>query len=239
MAVRKLLAVTAMAVICFSDVGSVSVRKCKSDDHKCARQSAQELIPVIAAGIPEYQMEALDPIKLKKIDASSPNLRLIVRDVIVTGIKDCTAKKIKRDKSKNNIFLQLLCSCQVEGQYEMKGQLLILPMEGKGPVHVTLRKAEFNVNLDVTEVKKGDVPYIEIKGWKHTFNLKDKSDVVFDNLFNGNEVLAQAAREVISQSGNEIILEVGGPVIKAVIDSILHNIEKFFSHIPIEDLALD
>lgn len=50
-------------------------------------------------------------------------------------------------------------------------------------------KAEVNVELDVREIKKGDVPYIDVKGWKHTYNLKDKSDVVFENLFNGNQAL--------------------------------------------------
>lgn len=31
----------------------------------------------------------------------------------------------------------------------------------------------------------------KIKQWKHSYELKDKSEVVFENLFNGNEVLGK------------------------------------------------
>ncbi|KPJ14397.1 Circadian clock-controlled protein [Papilio machaon] len=211
------------------------IQKCKTDDSKCVKASSVAAIPIFAAGIPEYGVKTLDPITFPKIDASSPNLKLILTDVTFKGLKDCQAKKIKIEKSKGKLLIKLLCSVDMDGSYEMNGKLLILPIEGKGPIHVKLRKAEVNVEVDVDfQSTKWN-----IKEWKHSYELKDNSEVVFENLFNGNEVLASAARDVIANSGNEIITEVGPPVIKTVVDEVIKSIKAFFDAVPASELALD
>nr|NP_001299007.1 circadian clock-controlled protein-like precursor [Papilio xuthus]BAM17764.1 takeout/JHBP like protein [Papilio xuthus] len=211
------------------------INKCKTDDSKCVKASSIAAIPIFADGLPEYGVKTLDPITFHKIDASSPSLKLILTDVTFKGLKNCQAKKSKIDKAKGKLLLKLLCSVDMDGSYEMNGKLLILPIEGKGPVHVKLRKAEVNVEVDVNF----ESAYWEIKQWKHSYELKDNSEVVFENLFNGNEVLASAARDVIANSGNEIITEVGPPVIKTVVDEVVTSIKDFFKAVPASELALD
>lgn len=71
------------------------INKCKAEDTKCAKETAQVTIPIFAAGITEYGVEQLDPVKFDKVDASSPNLKFILYDVAVTGLKTCEAKKIQ------------------------------------------------------------------------------------------------------------------------------------------------
>ncbi|VVD01868.1 unnamed protein product [Leptidea sinapis] len=156
------------------------VNKCKSDDSKCAKEASALLIPMFGDGIPELGIEPVDPLLIKKSDASSPNLKLILTDYTVSGLKNCIPKKVKYDKSKSKILLKLLCTAQLEGTYDMKGQLLILPLEGNGPIHVTLNKAEISIELDLDEIEKDGVKYWNIKDHKFSYVLKDKSIKVFE-----------------------------------------------------------
>ncbi|XP_068617377.1 protein takeout-like [Battus philenor] len=224
-----------IATVCISRIESVSfINKCKSDDSKCIKESAQAALPVFAAGLQEYGTEKLDPVTIHKIDASTPGLKFVLTDIVVKGLKDCVIKKIKRDKGKSKLFFKIMCNVEMDGTYEMKGQLLILPIEGNGPVHTKLRKLEVSVEIDLNQGDNWD-----ILSYKHSFELKDKADVVFENLFNGNEALAAAARDVIANSGNEIVLEIGPPVVKSITDLVLKQINKFFHAVPAQELSLD
>lgn len=45
-----------------------------------------------------------------------------------------------RDPIKKKLTIEGTCSMAVDGQYEMSGRLLILPIEGKGDVHAKFSK---------------------------------------------------------------------------------------------------
>ncbi|CAK1555200.1 unnamed protein product [Leptosia nina] len=227
-----------LVLACASCVYGVPfIKKCKAGDSKCAKESGQAAIATFAAGIKDLGVQTLDPLTLKRTDCSSPNLKLVVTDYSITGLRNCIAKKIKYDDQQSKIFLKLQCSGQLEGNYEMKGRLLFLPLEGKGPLHVTLNKADFNIIMDVGQIEKNGVKHWDIKNWNHGFELKDKSKVVFDNLFSSSQTLGQAAKDVIDESGNEIILEVGSPIIYDSIKVVVESINNFFHSVPLSELV--
>lgn len=41
------------------------------------------------------------------------------------------------------------------------------------------------------EIEKNGVKYWDIKKFKHNYDVKEKSDLLFENMFNGNEVLGK------------------------------------------------
>ncbi|XP_049872588.1 circadian clock-controlled protein daywake-like [Pectinophora gossypiella] len=216
------------------------LKKCHASDSKCAKEAAQAAIPIYTAGLPDLGVAPLDPLKIDKLDASTQGLKLTLTDVTVTGLKGCTVKKLQRDAAKWKLFVKVLCDINLEGTYDMDGNLLVLPIQGNGPVHVKLRQIQITAEIDFEEKtqKDGQVHW-HAKGFKHSYELKEKADVVFENLFNGNEVLGRAARELIASNGNDIITEVGPPVIKKVITKLRDNINSFFRKVPVEDLVLD
>ncbi|KAF9813492.1 hypothetical protein SFRURICE_017071 [Spodoptera frugiperda] len=117
------------------------IKKCKWDDSKCIKATAQNAIPILAAGIPELGVQKLDPFRMETLDASSPTLKLLLWNITGTGLKDCLAKKVKRDIGQSKITVKLQCTVDFVGKYEMKGRLLLLPIEGKGDAHVVLSNA--------------------------------------------------------------------------------------------------
>lgn len=70
------------------------ITRCRHDDTKCMIDQARIVIPLFADGIPELNVQKMDPIKLKHIDATSSNLKLIISDAVLTGLKNCEAKKL-------------------------------------------------------------------------------------------------------------------------------------------------
>ncbi|KAJ8723231.1 hypothetical protein PYW08_003143 [Mythimna loreyi] len=213
------------------------ITKCPSSDSKCLKNTAQNAIPVFANGIPELGVQKLDPFTMKTLDASTPGLKLLLWDITGTGLKDCVAKKVEREAGKPKLYVKLQCSVDFTGKYEMKGSLLVLPIEGKGDARVILRKIVINVDVDLGDnIGKDGEKHWTIANWKHTYDVKDKSTIELENLFNGNEVLGRAARELIASSSNEIVKEVGPPIVKAIIGKIISNIENFFEHVPASEL---
>ncbi|XP_026319284.1 circadian clock-controlled protein-like [Hyposmocoma kahamanoa] len=222
------------------DAGSFFVTPCKAEDSKCLKENVSKGFQAFAKGIPELGVKPLDPIYMKRIDASRQGLKLIATDVYVAGMKNCIAKKASRDVEKGKLFVKFQCDGTLEGQYEMDGQILILPIRGKGPVHVVLRKLVINFECDLSEkVGKDGKKHWDMKKWTHSFELKDKVDLVFENLFDGNEVLGNAARELISSNGKEVVYEIGPPIIKAMMDEFISSTRIFLDNVPIENLALD
>ncbi|XP_028036459.1 protein takeout-like [Bombyx mandarina] len=230
--------VTFLSVICIVNSTPPSfVNRCKYGDSECTKESTVVAIPIFAAGLPEYGVEKLDPVTFNKVDASSPNLKFILTDVEVTGLSGCKPKQIQHG---SKLELKILCQAKLNGNYELNGQVLVLPIKGKGKIHVDLKTTQINVEANYEE-KLGDdgKKHWHITKWSYTFELQDKSDVVFENLFDGNEVLGQAARELIANNGNDIIKEIGSPMIKAAVARVVKNIERFFKAIPVEDLILN
>nr|QIJ45756.1 odorant binding protein [Glyphodes pyloalis] len=217
------------------------VTKCAAADNDCTLKSTQTVIPIFAKGIPELGVETLDPVTFKKpIDASTNSLKLIIENFTLKGLKDCVIQKAVRDVKNSKLIGKLLCNVVGDGTYEMKGSLLILPVEGKGNIHVVLRQLLISIDADVNDkVGKDGKKYWDIKRFSHSFALNGKADVNFENLFTGSEVLGRAATQVFESSGNEIVLEVGPPVIQVIVKKVVENIRKFFNHVPADELALD
>ncbi|XP_026319262.1 uncharacterized protein LOC113229796 [Hyposmocoma kahamanoa] len=166
------------------------ITPCKATDSKCIKNNIATAIPFFVKGIPELNIKTLDPLTLKKVDASRSGLKFVIIDGVVEGMKSCVPKKASRDAEKGKLFIKLQCDGKLDGQYELNGQLLILPIRGKGAVHAVLRKLVISAEIDLNEkVGEDGKKHWEIKNSKHSFELKDKADVVFENLFEGNEIL--------------------------------------------------
>ncbi|RVE40647.1 hypothetical protein evm_014703 [Chilo suppressalis] len=118
------------------------VTKCKADDAACIKSSAQAMVTKFVDGIPELGVEKMDPMNLKKpIDASSPGLKVILKDLVVTGLRDCNIQSMSRDAAKNKLFAKILCDAvNTVGQYEMDGKLIVLQVSGKGKITTVLSK---------------------------------------------------------------------------------------------------
>lgn len=75
--------------------GPPPLTKCKLDDSKCMKASAQAFVVPFTKGNPEWGIEPLEPFFMKSLDASSQNLKLILTDMTGTGLDKCLIRKMQ------------------------------------------------------------------------------------------------------------------------------------------------
>ncbi|KAH9638194.1 hypothetical protein HF086_005187 [Spodoptera exigua] len=95
----------------------------------------------------------------------------------------------KRDLSKSTIVIKLECPVKLDGEYELDGQVLVLKVGGNGKIHVFLKKLVIEVTLDMVKKQKNGEEYMKVKKFTHTYELTEKSELVFEGLFQKNKVL--------------------------------------------------
>ncbi|CAG9787680.1 unnamed protein product [Diatraea saccharalis] len=219
--------------------GSVPVTKCTASDSDCIKKSAQTLLPLLAEGKVSAELKSLDPLIIEKIDATQQNLHLIAHGVTVKGLKECTIDSISRDAAKSKMNVNVLCTVVVEGEYEIKGKVLVLKLDGHGHLIVSLKKILITVDVDMEEIEKSGKKYWNVKNWDSSYIIKEKANIELTNLFNGSEELTQAIRDLLGASANEIVTELGPPIVKAITTEVVNTVNGFFHLTPIEELALD
>ncbi|KAF9422612.1 hypothetical protein HW555_001816 [Spodoptera exigua] len=227
-----ILVSSVVGLIGYTNAASASfVVPCHAADEKCLLDNLERGIKIFSNGIPELGVEKLDPLHFKEVDSSSPSLKFILRDLTVTGLQ--------RDLSKSTIVIKLECPVKLDGEYELDGQVLVLKVGGNGKIHVFLKKLVIEVTLDMVKKQKNGEEYMKVKKFTHTYELTEKSELVFEGLFQKNKVLSEAANDLIKNSPNEIVNEIGGKMFEVVITEVVKNINNMFSHVPQNQLALD
>lgn len=71
------------------------ITKCKALDSDCITANAVKAIPLFSDGLEEFGVEKLDPLTFDQIDASKPNLKFVLNDVHLTGLKHCKPEFIR------------------------------------------------------------------------------------------------------------------------------------------------
>lgn len=71
------------------------IRPCYSSDAVCLRESTQDALPVIAAGVPSLGMQTLDPMTLERVVANQAGLHMDFRNTVVKGLRNCQVLNVK------------------------------------------------------------------------------------------------------------------------------------------------
>ncbi|GBP69867.1 hypothetical protein EVAR_49446_1 [Eumeta japonica] len=82
-------------------------------------------------------------------------------------------------------------------------------------------------------------PHWQVGKWRHSFNVQGGANFHFDNLFNGNAVLADAVHQFANSNWRDVMSEVAPPVVRAIVTRVLDAIGAFYDHVPVDELALD
>lgn len=130
-------------------------------------------------GIPELQIPPEDPMSLGniRIDSGSPGsqfqFNLLLTNITLhkfgDSLKVTKVGSYTRDVSRPFKLSWDLSSSEMEfrGQYEGKGKILILPVNSKGDIRITLKDSQFQTQVAVTPEKRSDGhTYLKIDDYK-------------------------------------------------------------------------
>ncbi|KAH8360139.1 hypothetical protein KR093_011040, partial [Drosophila rubida] len=186
---------------------------------KCVKQSVHNLRPYLGKGIKEINVPALEPLyigDLNILDASSGGITVKAKKLTVYGASNFEITKMRASiQNKRFDFELVLPHLQGEGQYDINGNILALPIKGSGPFvgNFTNFVAYVRITYDVKNVN--DIDYFDIK----EFALKirtGKGRLRLENLFNGDKVLGDVINQTINENFELFTNEVIAPIARAL-----------------------
>ncbi|CAG9764249.1 unnamed protein product [Ceutorhynchus assimilis] len=117
------------------------IKPCNANDpelNKCFAEHAKEAVPFLVKGDKKYNVHALDPLFLERVDLR-PNNQIILKlqKVKILGLGGLKIKEANVDLKKRHIKLTMSVSkLDVFAQYNMSGQIRVIPIHGQGPMEI-------------------------------------------------------------------------------------------------------
>ncbi|XP_028177870.1 protein takeout-like isoform X2 [Ostrinia furnacalis] len=227
------------AVFSVRSASAPFITPCKQGDAACLKSSAQAALPIIAPGIPELGIKPLDPLRLDLVKGDQGGLQLSFRDTVLTGMKGCTVENVKHDLTKGKSLVVIKCSVNLQGNYKLGGQLLILPIQGEGKYTINIQDIVIKTYSDITTVEGADgKPHWHITDWRNSYQVKTGTQFQFDNLFNGNKVLAVPVHDFVNNNWREVMQEIAGPIVRAIVAAVVDDVEALYKAVPAEELFI-
>ncbi|XP_014272244.1 protein takeout [Halyomorpha halys] len=218
---------------------------CKRDDPKldeCVVKHGQEAIPKILGGDPKYRAPKLEPMDITELRVNQGTkqvgLKLILRNAKLYGLRNTKFVKAKTDLKKRHIdWTFKVPRVEIIGDYEVNGQVLILPITGTGKANVTITELDIVYKYEWDLVKKNGKEYmtftkskLDFKNGRTYFDLK--------NLFNGDQFLGNNMNRFLNENWKEVTKELGPAVGQAFSDLFRNLLTNVAAQVPFNEIYL-
>ncbi|ALC45393.1 CG14661, partial [Drosophila busckii] len=187
---------------------------------KCLKASIHKLRPYLVNGIDEINVPAMEPLYIGDLNileaGAGGGLTVKAKKLNIFGASNFEITKMRASiPNKRFDFELILPHLQGEGQYDINGNILALPIKGNGPFvgNFTNFVAYVRVTYDVKTVN--DVEYFDVK--EFTMKIRTgKGRLRLENLFNGDKVLGDVINQTINENFELFTNEVIAPIARAL-----------------------
>ncbi|XP_026683029.1 protein takeout-like [Diaphorina citri] len=124
----------------------------------------------------------------------------------------------------------------IEGQYSIKGKIMVLPIVGNGKCNITLVHPKLELkNLQGKPFEKNGKTYIKLEKVLISISKVEKMYIHLENLFNGNKELSEQMNVFLNENWSDIIKELM-PAIETALEAVVKEIgNRLFSKIAYEE----
>uniref|UniRef100_A0A6P7G0V0 Uncharacterized protein LOC114334786 n=1 Tax=Diabrotica virgifera virgifera TaxID=50390 RepID=A0A6P7G0V0_DIAVI len=144
-----------------------SCKESEPDYGKCVWEGFHNVWPFFMKGIPELGVLGLDPFRMKMFAVNSTVGNLIKIDAVcenaeVTGLANTVIQDLKADPIKHYGEIRLFIPWMYANfDYDVKGQLLVIPLESKGHFEGNFTETQVLVKGDLKTYLKDGVEYFK------------------------------------------------------------------------------
>ncbi|XP_044726745.1 circadian clock-controlled protein daywake-like [Chrysoperla carnea] len=203
------------------------ITPCKGTDpnlSQCAEIEANKVIPKLINGYPSLNIPVLSPLKIEQIKVeNSGQLSIVINDALVRGLEDAKVSKFNMDFNSHIVHLRLnIPNLNIQGEYEMAGQLLVLPINGKGACNITAVNGDFDIDVSYTLYDKDGVQYAKIEKVDVVIDIKD-AHLYFANLLNAKKQVSDDINALLNKEWRQVIHDLE-PAIKEAVSLIVTQV---------------
>ncbi|CRK98544.1 CLUMA_CG011895, isoform A [Clunio marinus] len=190
------------------------LKACKRNDpneNNCFKEMFGGIFPHIANGIPDLGIEPFEPLGIRKISVSRNTGQVVqlngsFNNLKIRGPSNATVAKAELNLEKKFLNFDLeIPKLRINATYNLKGNILLLPLIGAGDVNILLKEIKTSVFTKIS-LRKIPQEVINIDQMKVKFNVGNMR-IHLDNLFNGNKVLSASFSMFLNQNSKEILAE--------------------------------
>lgn len=139
--------------------------------------------------------------------------------------------------AKRNEIHARLPRVELNGDYKIKGKVLVLPIQGDGQATLGFDNLDIVIKYKPRVITKNDRVYIQTEKFKLDFDTTRLS-LHFSNLFNGDKALGDNMNLFLNENWRDILGELK-PAISSALEQIFELIiNRIFAKVPYEDLYL-
>lgn len=215
------------------------IKPCKRDENlsKCAKEHGNAAIADIVKGDPKYKIPNLNPIVLPKVEVQAgDNLKIALKDLIIHGLENMVLDDISFDLDKKFIEIQLSTDyLKLNGEYDIDGRILILPIKGNGPAYLNFGPSVIKGRILFETGMKDGQEYITKMIPNFSYDIS-KPYYHFDNLFNGDKQLGDHMNQFLNENAADVHKELSPAVSETINKIVLNILEGFLGNVPLDEI---
>lgn len=214
--------------------------QCKRSDPKlgeCIKNSLQNAIPHLVKGVPSLGLYPIDPLRITALgidQGTGPvSIKLNFRDLDISNIGTVKINEVYADLDNYNITLNVEFAKPItlDGNYDIKGKVIILPITGDGLSKIVLENLKAKINVYLMPVVRNGHTYAEVKDVVLSFSTT-KMRLKLDNLFKGDKALGNNMNTFLNENWREILGELQSNFESALAAAFSSVAQQFFSRVP-------
>ncbi|XP_022909532.2 protein takeout-like [Onthophagus taurus] len=216
------------------------IKKCKLSDpnmNECFVKNANDAIPTLVKGDPTFKLINMSPVVIPVVNlGSGPNLEMKLTQVTSNNIKDFRLSKANFDLKSNKIWLNSkMDRLEVISNYFIKGQILVLPINGEGKSNITFIGNDMTYEADIGSKDINGIKYYTIEN-PTLKAIPDKVYFHFDNLFGGDPNLGKQMNNFLDENWSDFYDELK-PALQKAMEAVVTNVFKvYFAKVPADKL---
>ncbi|XP_053953090.1 protein takeout-like [Anastrepha ludens] len=206
---------------------------------KCLANAFENLFTNWRNGVPGLNgLSPIDPFHVKRVRLSQQtenlaDIKAELKDVVAHGMSGTKVLKTSVNAKDYTIEFKLRTpAVHVEGDYKVKGRILILNLDSAGKMSSTVENLEYRIACKA-DLKQIDGEYFfDITSATARIDKVGNFKIHFSNLFGGNKELEESAHDLFNNNWREIF-EIMRPAFGQTINTIvLDRYKKILKYVP-------
>ncbi|XP_044733143.1 protein takeout-like [Chrysoperla carnea] len=215
------------------------IKPCKGNDpnlNDCVTKTGNEVIPHLIKGYRPLNMPSFDPLVIEALKIENGHLQLEMKNMEVHNLKSAKLINSNVDLTKHVITLKLnVKDLTFSGIYEMSGQILVFPLNGKGPCKIVANDGDYTVTVTYSLYEKNGVQYAKVEKIDVKLDIKGLN-FNFENLISTKKEISDNMNKVLNENWQEMIKELE-PAVKETLYTIAKQvINGILDKVPYMDL---
>ncbi|CAH1110237.1 unnamed protein product [Psylliodes chrysocephalus] len=238
-----------VTVVCFSTHAAKlpsTFGRCSPKDeefNECLKKNVEDAIHQLKKESPELGLSTLDPLDIPKLvigEGTGPvHVVQNFKNVKLYGLTGSIVLSTSIDFENHIMHARSITpELRLQGEYTMRGKVMLLPIYGDGLCNITLYNTKINHTLYAEPFQKKGKTHWNFSNYTVTLR-PDKMTYKFDNLFSGDERLGSNILNVLNENWNEVFTDVRDGYEKSF-GLIFHGLaNRVFSRVALNDIFLD